>query len=143
MIYLKALRVHHRAIKSLGNRVEQEHTQHLRDIGRIERQTATMGNGLGNGSALDLTGGDGEVDFEALVKGRSSTPNPLANSTPVVDPWDMDSWGSPDTSAAPLVSHNRDQELKLVANVPRSRYLCRLHACRILGSVARAYADVT
>ena len=89
-------------IKSLGARVEQEHTVHLRDARRIEQQTASFGNGLGNGSSSMLNGSNGgETDFEALVKGHTV---PQQN---VTDPWGDNGWadgGDPDTGLVSLSS---------------------------------------
>jgi SCY1-like protein 2 len=83
--------------------VEQEHSQHLRDVRRIEQQTASFANGASNGSSFNLAPiGDAEMDFEALVKGQNSTPNPM--SQPVMpsaaDPWDDDSWANGDSSSS-------------------------------------------
>ncbi|ORX34162.1 kinase-like domain-containing protein [Kockovaella imperatae] len=88
-------------IKSLGIRVEQEHSQHLRDVGRIEQQTSSFAGGV-NGSAFSMNGpsGNGEVDFEALVKGQNGIANPLADAAPV-DPWD-EGWADSGESDATL-----------------------------------------
>jgi SCY1-like protein 2 len=94
-----------RVIKSLGTRVEQEHTQHLRDVRRIEQQTASFANSLAAGSSFEMNGGGGgDVDFESLVKGRNGTPNPFAQSSASADPWDVDGWGmgNEDTSIVSL-----------------------------------------
>lgn len=80
-------------IKQLGSRVEEEHSRHLAEIKRLEE---TSGNGSSrNGASTSLMGeglnGNGEVDFEALVRGgaslttgsgasRSVTPDPFGSS---------------------------------------------------------------
>lgn len=84
-------------IKSLGARVEQEHGQHLRDVRRIEDQTANVTNGLANGTNgfnSTTNGVNGEMDFESLVKGQS-TGNVFASPV-VTDPWSADGWGDND-----------------------------------------------
>ncbi|WWD18087.1 hypothetical protein CI109_102535 [Kwoniella shandongensis] len=81
-------------IKTLGARVEQEHSQHLRDVHRIEQQTASLSatNSLGINGNGGLTGsGGGEVDFETLVRGGSAAPSPNP-AVAVTDPWDDDGW---------------------------------------------------
>lgn len=74
-------------IRKLGERVEKEHNQFLRDSQRIEDRSTTPANGVA------LPNFDSGVDFEALV-GRSN-----ANIKPdtVIDgskSWDDDVWGS-------------------------------------------------
>lgn len=97
-------------IKALGQRVEQEHTVHLRDVRRIEQQSASFANHLASGTAFELNGnGNGEVDFESLVKGQTGTPNPLAHVT--ADPWDMDGWANSDADTA-LVSRNAFRKIR-------------------------------
>lgn len=84
--------------------MEQEHTQHLRDVRRIEQQTASFANNLAAGSSFELNGnGGGEMDFESLVKGRNGTPNPFAQSQASTDPWDVHGWGL-DNADASIVS---------------------------------------
>lgn len=95
-----------RVIKSLGLRVEKEHTQHLRDVRRIEQQTAGYSPSLGLGSSsngLGMAMNGGEVDFEALVKGQNAN----VVSPPMVsdDPWgNDDGWGSAGGDEVGLVS---------------------------------------
>ncbi|EAU88393.1 other/SCY1 protein kinase [Coprinopsis cinerea okayama7 len=86
-------------IKKLGERVEREHDQFLRDSQRLEDRsaTATMGNG---GVPLNTT----TADFETLVsKGSAMANGGLASSavtaTPSAAPapaasWEDDVWGS-------------------------------------------------
>ena len=92
-----------RVIKAVGSRVEQEHSKHLRDVRRIEQQTASFANNLANVNPFAANGNDdGEVDFESLVKGRNGTPNPFAATTS--DPWDVDGWATNDDGDNGLVS---------------------------------------
>lgn len=95
-------------IKSLGAGVEQEHSVHLRDVRRIEQQTASFANGLTNGLSSGMNDGNGEVDFEALVKGRSA---PIGN---VTDPWGEDGWADAGDTDIGFVSPYR----KVLANQP-------------------------
>ncbi|WVO13150.1 hypothetical protein L204_100762 [Cryptococcus depauperatus] len=91
-------------IKTLGARVEQEHSQHLRDAHRIEQQTASLAianNEALNGNLTNVEGG--EVDFESLVRGTARTmpdfeitsvaagqDNITAGGMP--DPWEDEGW---------------------------------------------------
>ncbi|KAI0374727.1 kinase-like protein [Pilatotrama ljubarskyi] len=80
-------------IKKLGDRVEREHDQYLRDSQRVEDRSATTLNGR---SSAPVAGG--AVDFESLVaNGAGLTPKTNAaveNSTS----WEDDVWGSIFTS---------------------------------------------
>ena len=75
-------------IKKLGDRVEREHLQHLKDSNRIEDHTSSGTGATANGTS---TGG---LDFASLVAGAStSTVKPDA----VIEngrSWDDDVWGS-------------------------------------------------
>lgn len=80
-------------IKKLGDRVEREHLQHLKDSQRIEDRSGS-GTGMstaGNGSANGL-------DFASLVAGAStSTVKPdvvIENGSTNGKSWDDDVWGS-------------------------------------------------
>lgn len=75
-------------IKKLGDRVEKEHDQYLRDSQRIEDRSATTVNGT---PAATL---GGAVDFESLVGGQSV--NTVKADTALDSPkgWDDDVWGS-------------------------------------------------
>ncbi|ODN84288.1 hypothetical protein L202_00269 [Cryptococcus amylolentus CBS 6039] len=98
-------------IKTLGSRVEKEHAQHLKDVGRIEAQTASLA--AANSAALNGGSGHnqgGEVDFETLVRGSNASPalgfdlnstsTPVAaSSTTITDPWDDESWLSQPSDA--------------------------------------------
>ncbi|KAJ7043254.1 kinase-like domain-containing protein [Mycena alexandri] len=77
-------------IRKLGDRVEEEHKQFLRDSQRLEDRSATATNGVGGSQA-----GAGGVDFASLV-GRANGATVKADS--VVDTasqsWDDDPWAS-------------------------------------------------
>lgn len=76
-------------IKKLGDRVEREHLQHLRDSQRIEDRSVSALNSSASGGGL-ATG----LDFESLVGGaKTSTVKPdsvIENGKS----WDDDVWGS-------------------------------------------------
>ncbi|WWC87998.1 uncharacterized protein L201_002900 [Kwoniella dendrophila CBS 6074] len=88
-------------VKTLGARVEQEHSQHLKDVHRIEAQTASLAaqnafalNGHNNSLGGSSVNG-GELDFETLVRGGSAAPSPnpaVSNTIGVTDPWDDEGW---------------------------------------------------
>lgn len=78
-------------IKKLGDRVEKEHDQYLRDSQRIEDRSAITQNGA-NAPKL------GPVDFESLV-GGGPIPGPVqpsteANGNGAELSWEDDVWGS-------------------------------------------------
>ena len=75
-------------IKKLGDRVEKEHDQYLRDSQRIEDRSAISGANGTNG-----TSAGGTVDFESLVGGGNAPvkPDTVGNSS---TSWDDDPWGS-------------------------------------------------
>lgn len=81
-------------IQSLGARVEREHSQHLREVRKMEEQTASMHVSNGD-NPFDFSGQTQEVDFETLVKGGTPSGSTPAAAT-TADPWDMDSWGNDD-----------------------------------------------
>ncbi|KAI1787884.1 other/SCY1 protein kinase [Ganoderma leucocontextum] len=93
-------------IKKLGDRVEKEHDQYLRDSQRIEDRSAVNGR-----ASLSSGSGGGSVDFESLV-GNNGIAAAKADTTS--DPsknWENDVWGSifssgsgatPSPSPAPL-----------------------------------------
>ena len=74
-------------IRKLGQRVEKEHDQFLRDSQRLEdRSTVTMDGGPGvNGNTVS-------VDFESLV-GKANGVTVKADTVMDVS-WDNDVWGS-------------------------------------------------
>jgi len=74
-------------IKKLGDRVEKEHNQFLRDSQRIEDRSATAVNGPIDG--LTPRGG---VDFETLVGGSGATS--IKADTELNGNWEDDVWGS-------------------------------------------------
>ncbi|KAG8934229.1 hypothetical protein FRC01_004309 [Tulasnella sp. 417] len=82
-------------IKVLGDRIEREHSQYLRDSQRVEDKSAVATpNGIPSFTA-------GPVDFESLVGGGKS-PGPSAASMPAANggalapakSWEDDVWGS-------------------------------------------------
>ncbi|KAG8714841.1 hypothetical protein FRC09_017195 [Ceratobasidium sp. 395] len=86
-------------IRSLSERIEKEHAQHLRDSQRVEDRSAIALNGSTNIAAPTA------VDFHSLVGGGRSPSagagavTPIANgsTTPTPAPangWDDDLWGS-------------------------------------------------
>ena len=76
-------------IRKLGERVEKEHNQFLRDSQRVEDRSSTADNlqqGTFNAS--------GNVDFESLV-GRANGASVKADTVIDSNPsWDDDVWGS-------------------------------------------------
>jgi SCY1-like protein 2 len=74
-------------IKKLGDRVEKEHDQFLRDSQRIEDRSATAVNG-----SVDGPTSRGGMDFETLV-GGAGTGNIKAD-TELSGNWEDDVWGS-------------------------------------------------
>jgi SCY1-like protein 2 len=72
-------------IRKLGDRVEKEHNQFLRDSQRLEDRSALAVNG---GSGAPNLGGS--VNFESLVGGTVKADTVLDNSRG----WDDDVWGS-------------------------------------------------
>ena len=74
-------------IKKLGDRVEKEHDQFLRDSQRLEDRSATAMNGSMGG--LTTRGG---MDFEALVGGAG--PDGIKADTELNGNWEDDVWGS-------------------------------------------------
>ncbi|KAL1410897.1 Protein kinase domain-containing protein ppk32 [Vanrija albida] len=88
-------------IKTLGARVEKEHSQHLREVRKMEEQTNAFGNGTTDGASFDFNGvgASGEVDFEALVKGQASGGASSSAAAPAsLDPWGDDGWGMDSTA---------------------------------------------
>ncbi len=74
-------------IKKLGDRVEKEHDQFLRDSQRIEDRSATAVNGTVDG--LTTRGG---MDFETLVGGAGA--GSVKPDTELNGNWEDDVWGS-------------------------------------------------
>ena len=74
-------------IKKLGDRVEKDHNQFLRDSQRIEDRSATAANGPTDG--LTPRGG---MDFETLVGGSGATS--IKADTELNGNWEDDVWGS-------------------------------------------------
>jgi hypothetical protein len=88
-------------IRKLGQRVEKEHDQFLRDSQRLEdRSTVAMDGGPGvNGNAVS-------VDFESLV-GKATGVTVKADTVMDVS-WDNDVWGSIFNSSAVGLAFNLD-----------------------------------
>ncbi|BEI87034.1 hypothetical protein CcaverHIS002_0703800 [Cutaneotrichosporon cavernicola] len=113
-----------RVIQSLGARVEKEHSQHLREVRKMEEQTTSFAT---NGAPGDFTAPSGEVDFETLVKGGATTSAPAT-----IDPWSMDGWDDDNLSSFASIS---------VADAPSSRAPpSRLGATRVPSSSFNASA---
>jgi len=74
-------------IKKLGDRVEKEHNQFLRDSQRIEDRSATATNGPADG--LTSRGG---MDFATLVSGAGAAT--IKADTELNGDWEDDVWGS-------------------------------------------------
>ncbi|TXT13561.1 hypothetical protein VHUM_00928 [Vanrija humicola] len=121
-------------IKTLGARVEKEHSQHLREVRKMEEQTNAFSNGTTDGTPFDFNGvgASGEVDFEALVKGQSggSSTAAAASASASLDPWGDDGWGdslsvnsAPAPTASPPQSQSRATGGKLKARaIPSSSF---------------------
>ena len=77
-------------IKKLGDRVEQEHNQFLRDSQRLEDRSGVASDDMAQGS-----GNTRSVDFESLV-GQASNPITVKADTVLENNtnWDDDVWGS-------------------------------------------------
>ncbi|KAK7693292.1 hypothetical protein QCA50_002859 [Cerrena zonata] len=75
-------------IRKLGDRVEKEHDQYLRDSQRLEDRSAISGANGTNG-----TSATGTVDFESLVGGGHATVKPDSVGGTSAG-WDDDPWGS-------------------------------------------------
>lgn len=83
-------------IRKLGDRVEKEHNQFLRDSQRLEDRSVAADGGFSGAPAVA-----GGVDFESLVGGANGAVK--ADSVIESKNWDDDVWGSIFT-AAPEVS---------------------------------------
>jgi SCY1-like protein 2 len=100
-------------IKSLGSRVESEHSKHLREVKKMEEQTNSFANGNAE-NPFDFSGGGSsqEVDFEALVKGGgggAAASSSTATAASAADPWG-DGWAdeADSTLVSQAVSHLAD-----------------------------------
>lgn len=78
-------------IRKLGERVEKEHNQFLRDSQRFEDRSAATANGPSGTQSFA-----GAVDFESLVGGRSNGAVSVKADTEIDNnkAWDDDVWGS-------------------------------------------------
>jgi len=86
----------------LGDRVEREHGQHLRDHRRIEQQTSSS-------TSQTAVNADGELNFEELVVGNGANKPPFAvngsSNAPRSTPWEeADPWDSIFAEAGNVVS---------------------------------------
>lgn len=83
-------------IKKLGDRVEKEHDQFLRDSQRLEDRS--VNSNVQNATANNNIGFAGTVDFENLVGGKKDeVPSQQTNgatTSPGGKSWDDDVWGS-------------------------------------------------
>jgi SCY1-like protein 2 len=75
-------------VKKLGERVEREHNQFLRDAQRLEDRSATAVDGS-TGAAPPVV-----VDFESLVGRPGSSTSVKAQNTGNNASWDDDVWNS-------------------------------------------------
>ncbi|THH10987.1 hypothetical protein EW146_g8196 [Bondarzewia mesenterica] len=75
-------------IRQLGERVEKEHNQYLRDSQRVEDRSAIAVNGVTAGSPMGAT-----VDFASLVSGANATVKPDTVMDGTAN-WDDDVWGN-------------------------------------------------
>jgi SCY1-like protein 2 len=89
-------------IRKLGDRVQKEHNQFLRDSQRIEDRSSTADNGLTGASKLG-----GNVDFESLVSRANGA---TVKADTVIENWGDDVWGSIFTNG-PEVSEVADNIL--------------------------------
>ncbi|KAI0317305.1 hypothetical protein OF83DRAFT_1058941, partial [Amylostereum chailletii] len=76
-------------IRKLGDRVEKEHNQYLRDSQRIEDRSAINVNGTSGASSST-----GPVDFESLVGGTNAATVKADTNFDGTTGWDDDVWGS-------------------------------------------------
>lgn len=82
-------------IKKLGDRVEREHDQYLRDSQRVEDRSGTTMNG----TTGHVTAGGG-VDFESLVANGTGAPVKPSSTAENPSSWEDDVWGSIFTSGS-------------------------------------------
>ncbi|KAF8078142.1 kinase-like domain-containing protein [Lyophyllum atratum] len=76
-------------IKKLGDRVEKEHDQYLRDSQRLEDRSSTAVSGASGTKSYA-----GSVDFESLVGRANGTPVKSEATADGNRSWDDDVWGS-------------------------------------------------
>ena len=90
-------------IRKLGDRVEKEHNQYLRDSQRLEDRSAINVTGL---SSVSTT----TVSFESLVGGSNAA---TVKADTVIDQtagWDDDPWGSILASTPDVCQNNFEGE---------------------------------
>jgi SCY1-like protein 2 len=114
-------------IRKLGDRVEKEHHQFLRDSQRIEDRSSAASNGSSviNGNTAER----GPLDFESLVGGSGGAVKADTNATPN---WDDDPWGS-------ILGSNADVRICIIpigVNLSLTWFLrrrgCRVLLCKLL-----------
>ena len=90
-------------IKKLGDRVEKEHDQYLRDSQRVEDRSAI------NGTANIPAGPAGAVDFESLVGNSGSAPikTNATGEAAKTPSWEDDVWGSIFSNGSSVSPHPR------------------------------------
>lgn len=77
-------------IRKLGDRVEREHTQHLRDSQRIEDRSSTTSSAFTSSNGVSDS-----LDFASLVAGaKDATVKPDLVDNGDGKSWDDDVWGS-------------------------------------------------
>ncbi len=115
-------------IKKLGDRVEKEHDQYLRDSQRIEDRSAV------NGRASLSNNPTGAVDFESLVGNNAAAPAPKADgaSANAGQSWEDDVWGS-------IFSSNPSVSLRSVCTCTFADEICTDTRCSESCVVATAY----
>lgn len=87
-------------IRKLGERVEKEHNQYLRDSQRIEDRSTGKTNGL-----AEFPAASGPADFESLV-GRSNNAGGSTETPNNAPSWEDDVWGSIFTNGAEVRRSN-------------------------------------
>ncbi|KIP09254.1 hypothetical protein PHLGIDRAFT_29115, partial [Phlebiopsis gigantea 11061_1 CR5-6] len=112
-------------IKKLGDRVEKEHDQYLRDSQRIEDRSSTNANGVASPPM------GGAVDFESLVGGGGANTIKADTANDSSIGWEDDVWGSllSDSQSAPpilsppiaQVTHSLPQQVQSMPSSPQTR----------------------
>ena len=109
-------------IRRLGDRVEKEHHQFLRDSQRLEDRSSVTNGATGPQSHAVA------VDFESLVGGgggaatTSASTNGVVSSKPTNNAWDDDVWGS---------IFNDDVSLFLAIHLPGTHLHCRAQSLKV------------
>ncbi|CDO70745.1 hypothetical protein BN946_scf184798.g60 [Trametes cinnabarina] len=105
-------------IKKLGDRVEREHDQYLRDSQRVDDRSATTANGRTSGTSAI----GGTVDFESLVASGAGAVPKTETAVASTTSWEDDVWGSILTSGptSPAISPPIPQQQQRVASFAMS-----------------------